>query len=167
MRPCPSSTHIIHGCTMTEQAPNDLLPYYLPDLSPSIHLLTLLCHTGLSIVPPTQQEHTPASGPLHLLLLLPKMLFPIYPYDSLPQVSAQMSLCQRRLPFLHKIAYYHLLSTLHPAALLGVSSEQLWLLTRVCAYLFVFFSTISIDQNVSSMKAGVFICFVHCYIPRA
>lgn len=124
------------------------------------------CHTGLSIVPPAQQEHTPASGPLHLLLLLPKMLFPIHPDDSLPQVSAQMSPFQRRLPFLHKIAYYHL-SALRPAALLYVSSEQLWLLTRVCAYLFVFFLTISVDQNVSSIKAGVFICFVHCYIPRA
>lgn len=125
-------------------------------------------HIGLSIVPPTQQEHPPASGPLHVLLLLPKTLFPIYPCDSLPQVSAQMSPFQRRLPFLHKIAYYHLLSTLHPVALLYASSEQLWQLTRrVCAYLFVFFLTISIYQNVSSVKAGGFICFVHCYIPRA
>lgn len=45
---------------------------------------------GLSLVSSTQQ--TPDPGPLHLLLLLPKVLFPVYPYDSFQQVSAQMSL---------------------------------------------------------------------------
>ena len=84
---------------------------------------------------------------LHILFLLPKMLFPIYPYDSLPQVSAQMSLFQRKLnlPFFHEIGF-HPLSTLHP----------------LCPALCFFGAVMAIDVYVSTRANLLQSCLTLC-----
>ena len=75
------------------------------------------------------------------------MFFPIYLYDSLPQVSAQMSLFQRKLnlPFLHEIGS-HPLSTLHP----------------LCPALCFFGAIMAIDVYVSTRANLLQSCLTLC-----